>query len=346
MKSLNVLIGANGVGKSNFINYFRLISEIYNKRLQTYVAKQGGPDVFLHFGRKVTELIKSEIVFYESTPQKNNTYYFELAPTADNKFIFNTEEVKYTAPHSKYPNRTSIGSGHQETLLFESKKCQKFCEYIRGFITQCRVYHFHDTSESAKIKQPHGVNHNIFLEADAANLAAYLRRLKEKYPDYYQRIVSTINLVAPFFRDFVYREYVAEHIELEWFHHHYADTPLKAHLLSDGTLRFICLATLLLQPPELQPDTIIIDEPELGLHPYAITILAEMLKQVSENKQVIVSTQSVELVDEFSADDIIVCDQEEGVSVFKRLDQDKLSNWLQDYSLGDLWKKNILGGRP
>ena len=98
--------------------------------------------------------------------------------------------------------------------------------------------------------------------------------------------------------------------------------------------------------PKLQPATIIVDEPELGLHPYAITIFAEMVKQLSDEKQIIISTQSVELLNEFDADDIIVVDRSETGSVFKRLDSKELEMWLdEDYSLGELWKKNILGGR-
>lgn len=170
--------------------------------------------------------------------------------------------------------------------------------------------------------------------------------LSSKYPAEYRRIVETIQLVLPFFQDFVQREDEEESIQLEWFQINRPDTPLKAHLLSDGSLRFICLATLLLQPIALLPDTILIDEPELGLHPYAISVLADIFKQVAENKQLIISTQSVELINEMSAENIIVVDQEQGKSTFKRFDQQELSGWLEEYSLGELWKQNVLGGRP
>ena len=169
--------------------------------------------------------------------------------------------------------------------------------------------------------------------------------LKDSHIAEYQRIVDTIRLVLPFFDDFVQRENV-ELVELEWFQKGHFDTPLKAHLLSDGSLRFICLMTLLLQPIELLPDTILIDEPELGLHPYAIAVLADVIKQVSEDKQIIISTQSVELVNHFEPNDIIVVNQENGVSDFERLDNEKLATWLEEYSLGELWTSNLFGGRP
>ena len=192
----------------------------------------------------------------------------------------------------------------------------------------------------------HPTNDNIKLKPDAENLAAYLRMLSTKYSEEYRRIVETIQLVLPFFDDFVQREDESEFIELEWFQIDRPNTPLKAHLLSDGSLRFICLTTLLLQPKALLPDTIIIDEPELGLHPYAISVLADIFKQVSEDKQLIISTQSVELINEMESENIIVVDQNQGKSTFKRFEKEELEEWLEDYSLGELWKRNVLGGRP
>lgn len=182
------------------------------------------------------------------------------------------------------------------------------------------------------------------MKPDASNIAPFLYRLRRSFPKRFENIVSTIRLVAPFFSDFVDRPDLDEKVELEWYHVDQPDTPLRAHFLSDGTLRFICLTTLLLSFSSAS--TILIDEPELGLHPYAISILADLLTQASKNYQIIVSTQSVELVNELSPADIIVVDQQDGASSFQRLEEAKLHAWLEDYSLGELWKKNIFGGRP
>jgi predicted ATPase len=173
-----------------------------------------------------------------------------------------------------------------------------------------------------------------------------LARLHKTFPAAYLRIVDTIKLAAPFFGGFVIRDPLPATIELEWFEQTDPDTPYKAHVLSDGTLRFICLTTLLMQPTHLLPDTVLIDEPELGLHPYAINLLADMLKQIAETKQVIVSTQSVELLSAFEPEDVVVVERESGTTVLRRLDTAGLKDWLDDYSLGDLWKRNVLGGRP
>lgn len=337
LTDLNVLIGANGAGKSNFIGLFRLLNEMYEQQLQVYVQTQGGPDALLHFGRTTTDKLHAEFYF------ANNGYKFDLIPTNDNRLIFEWEISKFLGVYFDTQPSATLGTGHAESKLKDAK--DKYSPYVRTSVSNWRVYHFHDTSEKAKVKQKHPANDNLRLKTDAANLAAYLRMLNENHPEHYQRIVDTIRLVAPFFGDFVQRP-DAEYVELEWTQQGKPDTPFKALHLSDGTLRFICLATLLLQPTELLPDTILIDEPELGLHPYAISVLADIFKQVAEQRQLIVSTQSVELVNELSPEDVIVVDQENDTSTFKRFTQEELSGWLEQYAMGELWKRNVLGGRP
>jgi predicted ATPase len=338
LNNLNVLIGANGAGKSNFINLFRLLNQMYEQQLQLYVQKQGGPDALLHFGRGTSERLHAE--FYFSV----NGYKFDLVPTSDNRLIFELEQSWFAGIKSRNSYSTRLGVGHVESRLRDA--IDSFSPYVRESVSNWRVYHFHDTSDTAKVKQRHAANDNLRLKPDAANLAAYLRMLKEKHEAEYQRIVETIRLVMPFFDDFVHRPGEPEYVELEWRQKGKPDTPFKAHMLSDGSLRFICLVTLLLQPVSLLPDTILIDEPELGLHPYAITVLVDIFKQVAEDRQLIVSTQSVELVNELSPQDVVVVDQEDGASTFRRYTEEELSGWLQEYSMGEIWKRNILGGRP
>lgn len=336
LNDLNVLIGANGAGKSNFINLFRMLAEMVDEQLQVYIQKQGGPDALLHFGRETTERLNAEFNFGV------NSYKFDLVPTNDNRLIFASEESWVKG--GQYRDKgTVLGRGHVESKL--KMATDTYSMYVLPSVTNWRVYHFHDTGERARVKQRHSMNDNLRLQIDAANLAAYLHMLYEKFPSHYQSIVRTVQLVAPYFRDFVLRP-ESEFVELEWTQKGKPDTVLKANMLSDGTLRFICLATLLLQPTSLLPATVLIDEPELGLHPYAITVLADLFKQVAENKQLIVSTQSVELVNELRPEDVIVVDQEEDASLFRRFTSDELSGWLEEYSMGEIWKRNILGGRP
>ncbi len=343
LRNLNVLIGANGAGKSNFISLFRLLNEIYEQQLQLYVQKQGGPDALLHFGRGMTDGLRVDFCF-ESDAREYH-YKLGLIPTIDNRLIVANEDILFIdSPQSSISISESIARGTNEAQLKKSE--HTFAPDVRAGMTSWRVYHFHDTSETAKVKQRHASNDNLQLKNDAANLAAYLRKLYEKYPSEYQRIVETIRLVLPFFHDFVYRQGTQEYVELEWFQTGKLDTPFKAHRLSDGSLRFICLITLLLQPISLLPHTILIDEPELGLHPYAISIFADVCKQVAEQRQLIISTQSVELVNELSPEDVIVVDQENDASTFRRYTENELAGWLEEYAMGELWKRNILGGRP
>lgn len=336
LKELNVLIGANGSGKSNFIAFFRLIQQILTNNLQVYVSKQGGPDSLLHFGRKKTQQIASELYF------GNNGYKFILEPTQDNRMIFSDEKFWWNVRGD-----WEIGAGYFETKLETWGRDTQIYNYTVPVMKSWRLYHFHDTSESALVKQHQAINDNVYLRSDAQNLAAYLYLLKNQYQAHYQRIVKTIQLVAPFFGDFYLRPQSnnQDQIELEWFEKN-QDIPFKAYQLSDGTLRFICLATVLLQPEDHQPEMILIDEPELGLHPYAINVLVSLFRSIAKSKQVIVSTQSVALLNEFDAADVIVCDRSEGATNLHRLDESALTVWLEEYSLGELWQKNILGGRP
>jgi predicted ATPase len=342
LRNLNVLIGANGAGKSNFIGIFKLLAALAEGNLQTFVQKQGSPDALLYGGRKRTSQIDVEIYFEPKYQGISNGYRISLTPTVDNRLIFSREETWIDGNYTTKP--IPLGTAHDEAKL--RSDWQPVSDYVRSAMQSWRQYHFHDTGDSATVKQPHGSNDNLRLKPAADNLAAYLAMLKRDYPDAYRRIQETIQLVAPFFGGFVIRDPLPSTVELEWFEQGDPDTPYRAHVLSDGTLRFICLTTLLMQPAHLLPDTVLIDEPELGLHPYAINVLADMLKQVSETKQVIVSTQSAELLSAFEPQDVVVVERENGASLFKRLDAQDLSEWLDEFSLGDLWKRNVLGGRP
>lgn len=347
LTNLNVLIGANGAGKSNFISIFQLLAAIASGNLQTFIQARGGVDALLHGSRKRTNQLDIEVCF-EENDAKFSYYQISLIPTIDNRLIYSGEQAKVETHIDRMgsaSNEVIFGSGHNETRLPEGDP-QSLGPHVKRMMKSWRQYHFHDTSDSATVKRQHGSNDNLRLKPAADNLAAYLIRLKTEYPNEYQRIIDAIKLVAPFFGGFIIRDPLPATVELEWFEQNDPDTPYKAHVLSDGTLRFICLTTLLMQPSELLPDTVLIDEPELGLHPYAINLLADMIKQVAETKQVIVSTQSVELLNAFEPENIIVAEREHGATIFKRLDQNMLAEWLEEYSLGELWKRNVLGGRP
>ena len=318
LRGLNVLVGANGAGKSNLMSLFRMVSELAAGRLQLFVKREGRADALLFGGRRRTSVLDVELSFNGNS----HRYGFSLEPVADG-LAFAREHV--------VPGESTC-SGHLEAQAV-SIEVGDFAAYVLPVMRDWRVYHFHDTSEVAGVRCPQAVRDN-------------LRLLHERHPHEYREIVDAVRLAAPFFGGFVYRRDVDELMELEWHHVDDADTPLGPLQLSDGTLRFMCLATLLLQPTAMQPRLILIDEPELGLHPVALTLLAEMLLSASEARQVIVSTQSADLVSEFRPEDVVVVDRRDGESIFERLDLDRLQDWLKEYSLGQLWKANVIGGGP
>lgn len=336
LNDLNVLIGANGAGKSNFISLFKMINQIVDKRLELYVGLAGGPDSLLYFGRKVTTRLAVHLYF------GRNEYSFELEPSAGDSLIFRDETVYFLGPGYNKPYGRSLGAGHKESRLTTDIT---MASYVLSALQSWKVYHFHDTSDSAKVKTTGEIGDNAILRPDASNLAAYLYMLQLTYPQHYSQIVRTIRLVAPFFDDFVLRPSILSpgKIQLEWKQRN-SDAYFNAYSLSDGTLRFICLATLLLQPNV--PSTILIDEPELGLHPAAITVLANLFESAALRTQLIVSTQSVPLVNQMSPENLIIVDRDDERSTFKRLNPSDIKDWIEDYGLGDLWEKNVLGGRP
>jgi predicted ATPase len=332
---LNVVIGANGSGKSNFIGVFRLLERVLSKNLQVFVASE--PDRFLHHGRKVTPALSLDFALDQ------NSYGFKLKAVQDT-FIFEYERVEYSGYWS-YGEPLAVG--HKESKLEEAAESykNKIPKYVFPKVRNLVVYHFHDTSDTSPAKQTCDVEDNRFFRPNAANLPAYLYWLQERHPVQFRHIEEHIQLVTPFFDGFVLvpSKLNEKKIKLEW-RQKSSDAYFDAYSLSDGTLRFICLATLLLQPSP--PALILLDEPELGLHPFAIRILAEMLEAASSRVQVVLATQSVTLLNNFLPQDVIVAENDGLKTTFQRLDEEKLKQWLDEFSVGELWEKNVLGGRP
>lgn len=340
--ALNIFIGGNGVGKSNLISVFRFLSEIVKGNLAQYTAKKGGADTLLYFGRKYSPGMGLFLEFGENNT--SNSYRIELQGTDEDGLIIESETAYYHE-RDKYPvpYEKTIGYSTKESNL---KQISHICarQVVRD-LESYRVYHFHDTSDTAIVKGTSDVDDNRYLRPQAENLAAFLYWLQEKKPDHYSNIEDTIRQIAPFFDGFHLSpsRLNESKIKLEW-KEKGNDAYFNASSLSDGTLRFMCLATLLLQPD--LPSLILLDEPELGLHPAAVVLLSDLLSSASSRTQVIVSTQSVTLVNQFEPSEVWTVDREDRQSVFRHLDEANMSSWVDDYALGDLWEKNLLGARP
>lgn len=336
---LNVLIGSNGSGKSNLLSLFRLIWQMLTPGLglQLHVAKNGGAEAFLHYGRRNTSQIDLELYFGA------NRYRAQWQASVDDNLVFSSEVAEFKMVDKQWFNR-NLGSGHRESRLLEEAQ-HSVVSYVLKGMQSWRVYHFHDTSDNAAVKLQNNLNDNDYLRTDAANLGPFLYWLQQGYPNHYAQIVEAVRLVFPTFDDFVLRPLPANpnQVRLEW-RERGSDKLFLPYQLSDGTLRFMCLATALLQPK--LPATIVIDEPELGLHPYALFLLNELLQKAATQTQLILATQSTVLLSYFKPQEVLVLDRFEGQSILKRLDADELALWLEDYSLGVLWEKNLFGGRP
>ena len=341
--NLNVIIGANGAGKSNFIQFFHMLSAMANKDLSKFILERGGADNFLFGGPKETSEMELEIGFHSG-------YFYKavFSPTADEKFLLTesfqqdktdwlswetvSEESMIMETNEDLPN-------NDETFLSSNA-------LFRDLIASLAVYHFHDTSSSSPMRRSEIIEDNKRLRGNASNIAPFLLNIRDNYPREYNEIKDAIRLVMPFFDDFILdvaRMGNAEKVRLSW-KQKGSDFPMQAYHLSDGSIRFICLATALLQPD--LPSVIVIDEPELGLHPAALSILAELVQAAARKTQIIISTQSPMLIDHFGIEDVIVMTRENGASVLKRLDKDAFSIWLEDYSVGELWAKNVIEGGP
>jgi predicted ATPase len=334
---LNVLIGANGSGKTNFIKFFELLGNMMDKPpgLQNYVASNGWADAFLFRGVETTEQFRARLWF------ALNEYRFALKAATGGSLFFSEEAAPFDGPIYG-PVTNDQGSGHKESSL-TGKIGTAAEQFVLQTIGDWRVYHFHNTSARSPMMLPVNSIDCDRLRSDAGNIAAFLLKMRETQKEYYDRIVSHIRLAAPYFGDFELKEVSQGQTQLLW-KERYSPKVFYPSQLSDGSLRFICLAALLLQPKP--PSTIVIDEPELGLHPYAITVVAGMLGMAASKCQLIVSTQSSPLVDHLQLKDIIIVDRKDGETTLTRPDPTALKDWLADYSLGTLWDKNVLGGRP
>lgn len=347
LKKINILIGANGSGKSNFISFFKLLRWMMQTpgQFQMFVGKSGGANSLLFDGAEVTPQLTASLEF--ETEAGINEYFMRLSHAASDTFIF--VEEKYRFSRNTYQSKASwnfLDAGHREAKLLDvaAQGEDKTAQTILALLQNCVVYQFHNTSETARIRQRWTIEDNRYLREDGANLASFLLRLREFNYKVYSRIVETIRLIAPFFIDFVL-ETVGNSVILQW-QEQDTDLIFSSHQASDGTLRTMALVSLLLQPEDDLPNVIILDEPELGLHPYAINIVAGLLQSISNKTQIIIATQSPMLIDCFEPEDIIIVERKERESRFCRQNSEQLKDWLEDYSLSELWNKNIIGGRP
>ncbi|MCP3136332.1 AAA family ATPase [Pyxidicoccus xibeiensis] len=350
---VTVLIGANGAGKSNLLSLLRMIALMRTQSLRRYVGEAGGASALLHYGPKLTREIGIRLEFEQQTGA--NAYSTRLGYAAGDTLLYLDETVEYRPSGSAEFKVTSLGAGHKESMLEEAagEQGNPTAKVVRWWLSRTNFFHFHDTSFAAPLRQNSRQEDVRFLRSDGSNLAAYLRALSTSEEPAKQaswrRISQLVRRVAPFIKalqptlvDPAHPE--TSSVRLDWIDER--DQLFGPHHLSDGTLRCIALFTALGQPVESLPAFLSIDEPELGLHPAALGILASLVRSVSTHAQVLLATQSPALLDLFEPQEVVVTERAEGATTFRRLDPGQLAGWLEDYSLSELYDKNVLGGRP
>ena len=351
LPNVTVMIGANGSGKSNIIRFFEMLHWMLRlRRLAEFVARNGGADDQLFGGSKRTARIESSVGLQTDTGTCE--YSFSLAHALSDNFAFTHETIAWgkhgeelSALHRGSQGRSEAGIiGYLQDAGIAPSSAEHALAMMR-LLTDNRAYQFHDTSDTSYMKISWDISDNHHLLSDGRNLAAVLHRLEHEDVRRFDLICRHIGRVLPGFDRFIIEESYGK-VFLRW-KAKWTDKTFGAHLTSDGSLRFFALVTLLNLPSEMLPSVILLDEPELGLHPAAIGLVADMIEQLSRDRQIIVATQSPLLVDEFELDEIIVLDLEDGRTKLRKLNSDDYKVWLDDdYTPSQLWHKNVLGGRP
>ena len=340
---VSILLGANGAGKSNIISFFKMLSYMMSKSFGRYVEMAGTANSLLHYGAKKTPFMSGILKFADNN--SIDTYQFSLANATPDRLIITEERINWHRNGKTKPYEVSLEPNFKESALVEND--DPVAQSIFQMLSFCKVYQFHDSSAEGPLRQSCPVETANYLQSHGNNLPSFLFFLRNNYKESYKRIVDYVRDVVPQFQDF-YLEPVNNFVSLRWIDNSATDYRFNAYQFSDGSIRFIALAALLLQPAQTMPNVIILDEPELGLHPYAITQLAEMIKDASIHAQVIIATQSKDLVDHFDIDNISVVEMDEKTqsTTVNHLNEEDYKLWLEHYTVSELWDKNIIGGRP
>ena len=342
LPQLAVLIGANGAGKSNFIQFFDMLSwMLRGQNLQEFILRQGGGDDQLFMGARQTPRMNAELRI--QTQHGFNDYRFTLVHlSAGDTMMLADEAFRFAKFDQKQQTSwTQFASVGKEAQLVAA--ADPAARPVVDLFKHCAIYQFHNTSAHAYIRQPWDAEDNVWLRSDGANLASILLRLQEHDIHRYKMIVRQITRVLPTFGNFALQSVFGK-VALRW-RGKYADKTFGSHLTSDGSLRLFCLLTLLNLSPLALPDVLFFDEPELGLHPHAITLVAAMLKKLAQTRQVVIATQSPYMVNCFDLENIIVATTQDGTTSLHDMPRAQYQEWLDDdYLLSDLWLKNVVGG--
>jgi predicted ATPase len=379
MPRLAVLIGPNGGGKSNFLDLLMLVAEAGNGQLANGVYKRGGfPNIA--FGFDPSQEAGIELRFKEAlwwrVPTRGGDdkldVRFKMAVrnygsiaqvTAESVWQESATEPSLCAEMVsrgpagavlRAPNEAGAvvaeerrGVTPSELVISQVKDSEKYpaSSFVLRELAGWTLYRDIDVGPEARVRQPTLIRPDVLLLPDGSNLSSVLHSIQQGHPDLWSEILEDLHTA---YQDFVKLTVPAGggdgKVHLRWFERPYEKEGMSANLLSDGTLKLLCLMAILKTPDP--PSLICIDEPELGLHPDWIKLVAELLQDAAARTQVIVATHSPHIVAKLEPEQVIVTEKVEGETHLNQLKTRDLGNWLKDFSLAELWLSGEIGGRP
>ena len=362
LHGLNVLIGPNGAGKTSLIEVFLLLADAMNERLASALSDLGG------IAQVLTRDVGDSVLLELEAPSKAFPhplrYELEIAPLGvgyeikrerlsqeqtrgpERPFVFVDNvpgrprffwEGALVAPTWEFDEKETALAQMSRTLRTypETEELRRGLASVAHFATL-------DVSKRAVVRLPQELRPVSAPGANGQDLYAFLYTLRADHPDRYERLQDILRVAFPGFRQAEFPLVASGQATMAWYD--VFSKPLYPPQLSEGTLRFIWLAALLLSPNP--PGITLIDEPEVSLHPELLRLLAGLLQEASMRTQLIVATHADRLIRWLKPDEVLIADKSEGASTLTRADTLDLKQWLEEYTLDELWLMGEIGGRP
>lgn len=364
LRDLAVIIGPNGAGKTALLEVFQLLKRGSQQELAKFLETQGGFHAVLNHREGDSISIELSIDAESEESDSPIHYQFELKgrplgyTIASERLEWQTDrnasapfryidaghgEVRYADPASPESTTPVWGYDPLELALAQAPQVNGEVDALRRTLSQTELYGALDVSPRGIIRLPQSLTPTTLPGPNGDNLFSALYNLRASHRDVYDRI---IDLLHQGFADFDGVEFPvvgAGQVTLAWYERGDSQ-PFYPNQLSEGTLRFLWISTLLLSP-EL-PGRLLLDEPEISLHPELLKLLAALLQDASARSAIVVATHSPDLIRWLEPEEVLVADKEDGATRFTWADQMNLDEWLDEYTLRDLWLMGNLGGRP
>lgn len=342
LNNLTTLIGSNGVGKSNFLSIIDFISSAFHDGIEVYFSNKGIKFQDCIHQWNLENKISIVLRFEDKSTREDYSYQFTLE--YDIKSGFNIIDEQFSnnndGTHREYENQglTSLNLKNSFDLSEPEQR-------VKNFLSQVVGYSFYNTSLFNSSLQFVNKSNNVYLLPNGENMSSLLYLLKSKYPVSYKRITDVLKLVIKPFEDFYFIE--EGHNTVLKFKMQGLNYPVSIKSLSDGTIRFIILSLLLNLPINLRPNLVLLEEPEVALHPVAVNILGDLIESYSADSQIMIATQSPYLLDRLSISSIYILSiNNKNETEVQHIDKEKLKDWLKKYSLSEIWLMSIFGGGP